>query len=189
VLLNGQTYVKVVGYTPSGAPIGDGAPQVVRGRGYAPQIIFTRPNDTANYGINDVIGSAVSANLELPNAGVAGSLMQILSASVMINRTTLPTGMTGLKLHLWDASPAAIADNAVFAAAAADRAKYRGVISLPTPVVVGGGFCFTFADYVGRPVRLVTSSLWCNLTTDTAVTSPAAETEYTIRLSLAEVGA
>lgn len=160
----------------------------VRGSGSSPLDIFNRPANTTSYAAGDVIGDTTSANLEIPFAGPAGSLVQILSASVVINRTALPTGMTSLVLHLWDASPAAIADNAPFAAAAADRSKYCGNILLPTPQVVGGGFLFTFADYVGRPIRLVSSSLWANLVTTTAVTSVTASTEYQIRLHLAEIG-
>jgi len=167
---------------------GTGRTTVV-GRSGSPVITFTRPDNTTAYGIADVIGSATTANLELPNAGVAGALMQVLSASVMINRTTVPTGMTTLRLHLWESAPAAIADNAVFAAAAADRAKYRGQIALPAPTVIGGGFCFTFADYVGRPFRLTSTSMFVNLVTDTAISSVNALTEYQIRLNLAEVGA
>jgi hypothetical protein len=173
-------------------PVGEGTggSAVVQGNSGSPLITFTRPNDTNNYTAGDVIGDGVSgsANLELPNAGNIGSLMQILSASVTINRTSLPTGMTSLRLHLWESAPAAIADNAPFAAASADRAKYRGSIPLSTPTVIGGGFLFTFADYTGRPFRLTSTSLWANLVTDTAVTSVAALTEYIVRLSLAEVG-
>ena len=163
-------------------------PIPVAGGSSTPLITFSRPDNTANYDIGDVIGSAATANLELPNAGAVGVLMQVLSASVTINRTALPTGMTALRLHLWDAAPAAIADNAPFAAAAADRAKYRGEILLPQPVVVGGGFLFTFRDSVSRPFRLASTSMFVNLVTDTAVTSVAALTEYQIRLNLAVVG-
>lgn len=183
--INGETHQTVVPMDEAG----NAGRTSVSGRSGSPLITFVRPNDTNSYLAGDVIGSANSANLELPNAGAAGALMQALSASVTINRTSLPTGMTTLRLHLWDAAPAAIADNAPFAAAAADRAKYCGRIELVQPSVIGGGFLYTFGDYVGRPIRLVTSSIWANLVTDAAITGPAAQTEYIVRLNLAEVGA
>lgn len=161
---------------------------VIRGRAYTPSITFTRPNDTTPYVANDVIGSAVSANLALPNVGAAGSLIQILSASVLIRRTAVPTGMTTLRLHLWDASPAAIADNAPFAAADGDATKYAGTIEFPAVAVVGGGFVWSAVDYVGRPIRMVSTSLFANLVTIAGVT-PSALTEYRIRLHCVEVGA
>lgn len=182
--INGVTYQEVL------LP-GDNAVQagVIRGRAYTPSIAFNRPNDTNNYTAGDVIGSATTANHEMPLAGAAGSLIQIISASVLLDRTSVPTGMTTLRLHLWDSQPTAIADNAAFAAASADRSRYRGWIDLPAVSVVGGGFVFSFADYVGRPFRLTTTSLWCNLVTIAGVTTPAALTEYTIRMNVVELGA
>jgi hypothetical protein len=169
--------------------LGAGGAVEVQGVAGSPSKLFTRPNNTTNYGIGDVIGETASANLELPLAGSVGSLLQILSAELTINRTSLPTGMTTLRVHLFDQSPAAIADNAPFAVAAADRLKYCGLIPLATPTAIGGGFLFTFGDYVGRPIRLVSTSIWANLVTDTAITSVVANTEYRLRLHAAEVGA
>lgn len=174
--------------TSLGSTAQQAAPNVVRGRAYTSSITFTRPDNTTAYTAGDVIGSAVSANLELPNAGAAGSLIQVMSASVLIRRTVVPTGMTTLRLHLWDASPASIADNAPFAAADADATKYAGTIELPAVAAVGGGFVWTFADYVGRPIRMVSTSLFANLVTIAGVT-PSALTEYRIRLHCVEVGA
>lgn len=160
----------------------------VYGRAAVGLATFQRPNNTTAYAAGDVIGSATTANIELLNAGEAGSIMQVLSASVLINATAVPTGMTSLRLQLFDSAPAAIADNAPFAVPAADRGRYAGSIALPAVAVVGGGFVWSAVDFVGRPVRLLTTSLFCNLITDTAVTAVAALTEYRIRLHLAEVG-
>lgn len=175
----------------SGAmPVGDnGGSLTVDGRSGSPAVTFTRPADTTPYGAADVIGSASTANHEATNAGANGSLIQIISASLMVNLTSVPSGMTTFRLHIWDSQPTAIADNAVFSAAAADRAKYAGWIDLAQISAVGGGFLFTFGDYVGRPIRLSGTSFWFNLAmTGTAGHTPASGTEYRVRFHCAEVG-
>lgn len=175
----------------SGAvPVGDnGASLTVDGRSGSPLVVFTRPADTTPYGSADVIGSASTANHEATNAGANGSLIQIISASLMVNLTSVPSGMTTFRLHIWDSQPTAIADNAVFSAAAADRAKYCGWIDLAQISAVGGGFLFTFGDYVGRPIRLSGTSFWFNLAmTGAAGHNPASGTEYRVRFHCAEVG-
>lgn len=160
----------------------------VGGRSSTPTVTFTRPANTTAYTALDVIGSTDTANHQATSAGVAGSLIQIVGASLTINNTSLPSGMSGFRLHLFDASPAAIADNAAFAAAAAERSKYRGWVDLATPTVIGGGFLFTFGDYIGRPLRLVTTGFFFNLQTISGYT-PASGTEYIVRFNCVEVGA
>jgi hypothetical protein len=159
----------------------------VEGLSGSPTVIFTRPANTTPYGIADVVGSASTANHEATLVGSPGSLIQIQSASLLINNTSVPSGMGNFRLHLWNAAPAAIADNAVFAASAADRAKYCGFVDLASIAAIGGGFLFTSGDYVGRPIRLSTSSFWFNLVTNAAYT-PSSGTEYQVRFHGVEVG-
>ena len=160
---------------------------LVGGRSSSPVVTFTRPANTTAYLAGDVVGSTGSAIHTATSAGVAGALIQVQSASLIVNKTSVPSGMTSFRLHLWESSPTAIADNAPFSAAAADRAKYRGFIDLPAIAAVGGGFLGTLADYVGRPVRLTTTSFFFNLQTIGAYT-PASGTEYIVRFNCVEVG-
>lgn len=162
---------------------------MVSGRSSSPTVTFTRPADTTPYGASDVIGSASTANHQALNVGVSGNLIQVVSASVVINVSSLANAPSTMRLHLFDAQPAAIADNAVFAVAAADRAKYCGFIDLPTPVVIGGGFLWTQSDYVGRPIRLASTGFFFNLAlTAPAGHTPASATEFMVEFHCVEMG-
>jgi hypothetical protein len=147
-----------------------------------PVVTWTRPNDTTPYTAGDVVGSATSAVIEAPVAAPPGGRILIQSAELVINRTTVPSGMTTSRLHLWSGARSAILDNAAFAAAAADRVFYAGSIALPAPTVIGGGFLWSFGDYAGRPIKLDPGlqGLRFNLITDAGFT-PAALTEYSVR--------
>lgn len=159
-----------------------------KGRSSTPVITFNRPNNTTQYTAGDVVGSDSTANHVATAAGVSGSLIQIQSASLVINNTSPPANMTTFRIHLWNAVPAALADNAQFTVAAADRAKYCGFIDLPQIAAVGGGFLWTFADYVGRPIRLTSANFSWNLVTNGNYV-PAELTEYQVRFQCIEVGA
>ncbi|ATW62775.1 hypothetical protein SCBWM1_gp91 [Synechococcus phage S-CBWM1] len=159
----------------------------VDGRSGSPVVTFTRPADTTAYAAADVIGSSSTANHEATGAGASGSLIQILSAALTVNLTSVPSGMTTFRLHIWDSQPTAIADNAAFSAAAADRAKYCGYIDMAAIQAIGGGFCWTQGDYIGRPLRLSGTSFWFNLVTNGGFT-PASATEYRVRFHAVEVG-
>lgn len=172
-------------------PVSDnGSSLTVDGRSGSPVVTFTRPADTTPYGAADVIGSASTANHEATNAGSSGSLIQILSASLTLNATSVPSGLTTVRLHIWDSAPAAIADNAVFAASAADRAKYCGFIDMAAIQAIGGGFCWTQGDYIGRPVRLSGTSFFFNIAmTGAAGHTPASGVEFRVRFHCVEAGA
>lgn len=162
---------------------------LVGGRSSTPTVTFTRPANTTPYTGGDVIGSATTANHEATNAGLAGALLQIHSVSLTVNLTSVPANMTTFRVHLWDSAPTAIADNAAFTVAAADRAKYRGYIDLPTIEAIGGGFLFRHVDYVGRPLRLAGTSFFFNLqTTNATGHTPASGTEYSVRFNCVEMG-
>jgi hypothetical protein len=176
----------------SGAvPVGDnGGSLTVDGRSGSPLVVFTRPANTTAYGAADVIGSASTANHEATSAGANGSLIQILSASLLVNATSPPSGFTTVRIHIWDSAPAAIADNDPFAAAAADRSKYCGFIDMAAIQAIGGGFCWTHGDYIGRPIRLTGTSFFFNIAlTGAAGHTPASATEFRARFHTVEIGA
>lgn len=157
------------------------------GKAKSSTVIFNRPSDTNIYAIGDVVGSGSTANHEATNIGSTGSVIQILSAELIINNTPPPANMSTFRLHLWDSARSAILDNAAFAATAADRSKYCGYIDFPQIAAIGGGFLYTFADYVGRPIKLLSSSIFYNLVTNGAY-QPASATEYQVRIEAAELG-
>ena len=167
---------------------GDEGSLPTTGNAGSPQHSWTRPADTTAYTANDVVGSATTANHHATPAGGSGSLIQIQSAELIINVTSVPSGMAGFRLHFWDSEPTAIADNAPHAVAAADRIKYCGRADLGTPAVVGGGFLCALADYVGRPIRLLEDGFYFQLQTLGGYT-PASATEYRVRFHAVELGA
>ena len=162
--------------------------QPIQGRGSAVSVIFTRAANTASYAAADVIGSATSAIHEFAGVGRAGGVYQLLGASCIINSTSVPTGMTTLKLHLLSSAPSAIADNAAFALVAADRSRYLTQIDLPAVATVGSGFVRTSVDVSAeRPIATVGTSLFGLLVTDTAITSPTIALEFQLRVFLQEI--
>lgn len=175
----------------SGAvPVGDnGSSLTVDGRSGSPAVTFSRPSDTTPYGASDVIGSASTANLEAPSAGASGALIRIESASVLVNATSVPSGLMTFRIHVWDSAPTAIADNAAFSTQAADRSKYCGHIDMAAIQAIGGGFCWTHGDYVGRAIRLTGTSFFFNLAmSGSAGHTPASGTEFRVRFHTVEVG-
>ena len=100
--------------------------------------IITRPNDTTAYAINDVVGSAHATNLEFLNiATIIGSTIIITGVSLEMDATSLPTGTSGYRLHIYNEAPTAIADNVSYNLIAADRSKYLGNIILDAPIDLG----------------------------------------------------
>lgn len=160
----------------------------VRGRKVAGSITFSRPADTTPYTALDVIGSAISAILEIPLGIPAGAEVQLDTLSLTINRTTIPSGMTSVIAHLYTAVPTALADNDPFSSVAADRALYAGSLSLSSVVVIGGGFLYAFSDYGGRKVVLTTNSIFVVLQTAGGYT-PASVTEHILRIRGVDLGA
>lgn len=110
-----------------------------QGNGYNPKITVTRPANTTAYTAGDVVGDVGgSAIIQFTSAGPSGGYVMIAGASLRIHLSAVPSGMTSFRLHLYDASPDAIADNAVYAfSSAGDRGKYLGYIDFGTPVVIG----------------------------------------------------
>lgn len=111
----------------------------------ASSVSVTRPSNTTAYIAGDVLGAADSgtpanagsAILEFASIGAAGANILITGASLAVNVTALPSGMTTFRLHLYSASPTAILDNAAWDLVAGDRAAYLGYIDIEKIVDVG----------------------------------------------------
>lgn len=95
----------------------------------------TRPANETAYTELDVVGDGT--NLAFDFAGVKTSMQIIAGARLRFDKNVVPSGMGTFRLHLYNAAPTAIADNAAFNVPEADRAKYLGYITIPTPVDLG----------------------------------------------------
>jgi hypothetical protein len=168
----------------------------VIGEAYTSTVSFVRPSNTTAYTAGDVVGAADtvtpanagSAIHTFANIGSVGGAIQLTSADLTIANTSIPSGMTSFRLHLYMASPTAILDNAAFSAAAGDRTNYRGFIDF-TVAAIGGGFLYATADYIGKALRLTSgsSSLFGVLVTNGGYT-PASGTAYQLILRSVELG-
>jgi hypothetical protein len=146
---------------------------------------LTRPADTTAYTAGDVIGGA-SAIATFTDAGPVGGHVLITRASLLIDNGTIQSGMGVMRLHLYDAAPTAIADNAAFDIPSGDRTKYLGYIDIGTPVDMGST-CFVETSgestTVPKQVKLAAGSttLYGLLETRSAYT-PTSGTAYRVRL-------
>jgi hypothetical protein len=157
--------------------------------GYRSAAAFTRPANTTGYTAGDVLGGAGSpdadpgsAILEFASVGPSGGYILIASADLRVDLTAVPSGMTSFRLHLYDASPTAILDNAAWDLPSGDRSSYLGYVDLGAPVDVGSTL-FVQTDQLNKPFKLASgqTSLWGELVTNGTYT-PASGTVYTPRL-------
>lgn len=150
---------------------------------------ITRPANTTAYAAGDAVGDVSgSAVVELSLPGfAAGWVANVLSVELAAHIAAVPVGMTGFKLHLFNASPTSIADNAAFNLAAADRVKYLGHVALDTPLDFGDTL---YSQNVGacKPVKLSTDKLYAVLVTDAGFT-PGSGDVFGLSLFVSEMNA
>lgn len=108
---------------------------------YRSQVTITRPADTTAYAAGDVVGISTSAGgavLTFTNAGPESDHLVLTDASLMVNLSAVPAGMTSFRLHLYASAPASnLADNDAWDLAAADRSAYLGFIDIGSPADFG----------------------------------------------------
>jgi hypothetical protein len=147
----------------------------VSGTGYSASASFTRPADTNAYAALDVVADSTSAPTVLTFSGIGptGGKILIDQLTLEIDVGSVPSGMGAFRLHLFNAAPTAINDNAAFNLPSGDRAKYLGYIETPTPVDLGDTL-WSETEGMGFPVRkqvtLVTAALYGILQTQNAYT-------------------
>lgn len=107
----------------------------------------TRPSDTAPYAAKDAISESTSAGTVWTFTGmsrVAGLGGYIVKASLLTDQTT---NTEGFRLHLFNAAPTAINDNAPCTAPLyADASSYVGTIQFPACAVEGTGATAAYAN-------------------------------------------
>jgi hypothetical protein len=165
-----------------------GGSLTVDGKAYRSTATITRPSNTTPYTAGDVVGdTGGSAIISLSAAGPSAGFVIIQSVSLVFSDSAVG-GMGAFRLHLYSASPTAIADNAAFDLLSGDRDAYMGFIDLPTPADFGSTL-YTQTDYPGRLIKLGTASttLFAELETRGAYTPVSAST-VAIRVNLLEAG-
>jgi hypothetical protein len=119
---------------------------------------FTRPATTPTYSVGDVVGTNPATNLTFDNvSNVVGGCVFITTASLEIDAAAVISGMSNFRLHLFNAAPTAIADDAAFNLIAADRYKYLGYIELPTPSDIGDTL-WGETSGINKQIQLATAS-------------------------------
>lgn len=117
---------------------------------YSKTVTFTRPSNTTAYDALDVLGIADSGtpanpgsaiiaftNFTLGNISPNGSQIIITDVLLEIDVASIPSGMSGFRLHFYSASPTAILDGATYDLDSSSRTKYRGYVNLTTPADLG----------------------------------------------------
>jgi hypothetical protein len=144
---------------------------------------LTRPANQTPYTASDVVGAAMT----FAGVGANGESIVVTGAQFELDISATPSGMTSFKLALYSATPpSAIADNAAFDLAVADRTVFLGIIDLGTPVK-WGNTCYVEANNLNKQVKLATSSIFAYLITSGTYT-PAANSEvYKVTLHTIEI--
>ena len=143
--------------------------------GYGSATTVTRPANTTAYTANDVVG-ATAAAIDIGVMGPSGGEVIITSASLEIDVSAVPTGMTTFRLALYNVTPpSALADNAAFDIPAGDRASFLGFIDVGTPVDEGSTL-FVQAQNINKHVTLAGTNLFAYLVTAGGFT-PAGNSE------------
>jgi hypothetical protein len=166
-----------------------GGSLTVDGKAYRTTATITRPSNTTAYTAGDVVGdTGGSAIISLTATGPSAGFVIIQSISLVFSDSTVPAGMGAFRIHLYSASPTAIADNAAFDLVSGERANYMGYVDLPTPQDLGSSL-YTQTDYPGRLIKLAAASttLFVEIETRGAYTPVSAST-VSIRVNLLEAG-
>jgi hypothetical protein len=163
----------------------------IDGTAYAATVSFTRPANVTAYTAGDVIGTGASNDAihTLSSIGSSGGFVLVQSIDLVLGISAVPSGMTSFRVHFYDSSPVAAADNSVFDVASGDRAKYLGYIDMPAPVDLGST-CYTFSDFPGKQFKLASAStsLFCEIQTIGGFTPAASSENYILRVRTLEAG-
>jgi hypothetical protein len=160
------------------------------------RLLFTRPSNTTAYTAGDVIGvadsgtpaNAGSAIHRLDDVVASDRFMMLQEAQLLIHVASVNSGMSGFRLHFYDASPTAILDNAAFDLVANDRTYWLDSVDLPTPTDRGSTITsqMTYPGVVLRPVT-GSNSIYVQLETLGAYT-PTSAAVYELRCRFLEMG-
>lgn len=129
----------------------------------------------AAYGAGDLmsVAQALAFTFADGSAIPAASLLRILTTTLKIGVTSVPSGQTSYTLHLYNVTPpSAQADNDAWTLASGDLASYLGSIALGTPVDLGAAL-YVKAQDINFDMRLAGTSIYGVLVTAGAHTAAA----------------
>lgn len=138
------------------------------------QPTVTRAANTTAYTAGDVVGGVITFSVP------SGKHLLITSVDLRINISSIPSGMTSFRLHLYRTSPAsAYADNAAWDLPSGDRAAYIGYVDMGT-VTDLGSTVFVQTDQVNKHIYVNggASAVYGYLQTIDAYTPAANSEEY-----------
>jgi len=142
--------------------------------GHSATVTITRPSNTTAYTAGDVIGDTNgSAIFTFASMIRAAGEVEITSIEYEVDESARPSGMDMFDVRLYNASPTAIADNAVFDIPSGDRGKYLGKVRIGVPIDEGSTL-FIDNDCIGKQITLSSTSLYVILQTVGAYTPTSA---------------
>ena len=150
--------------------------------GKAVSALLVRADTITAYAAGDVISTAAGEVLMFTGAAdEADAQFLINGARMRIDTAAIPSGMGGFRLHLYNAAPTAIADNAAFNLPAADRSKYLGFVPISTPVDLGDTL-WAQDDNLNVRGKLGSNTTLYGILETLAAYTPTASTVKTIQL-------
>lgn len=165
-----------------------GTPLNVTTPSYASAVALTRTADTVLYTANDVPGidnggSAGAAALTFASIGDdEGGNILIINSTLRIDLSSVTSGMTSFRLHLYNATPpSALLDNAAWDLPSGDRSAYLGYIDLGTPVDMGSTL-FAQQETINKPFVVPSGGALYGYLVTIGSYTPASGTVHTIRL-------
>jgi hypothetical protein len=155
---------------------------------YAPDIVratdeFTRPADTTAYTIGDAVGGAASDTV-FPFTNAAkntGGSSRLKSVKIAKSGTTIT--LATFRLALFRTAPTAVADNAAFPIAYADRNAIIGYVDMDIMASNGGGGGFTFKT-VDIPLKFTTGKTLYGVLIALGAYVPANAETFAIELAI-----
>jgi hypothetical protein len=131
------------------------------GRGITISSTIIRPDNATPYTACDVVGTddlTFDALNEM-------TMLYLMSVILRIDVASLPSGMIGFNLHLYNALTAVqLVDNVPMTFLTADKAKYLTTIILDAPSDKGD-FLFSRTNGIDRLVTLTSGKVWGRLET------------------------
>ena len=153
--------------------------------GHTTTVSITRPADTTAYTAGDAIGdTSGSAIMTFADMGKATG-GDVIITSVELEVDAASSSIAGCNLRLYNAAPAAIADNASWDLVSGDRGKYLGKIALSAPTDEGSTL-FSDNDQINKQLNLVDGNLYAVLQTTSGYT-PAASIVHRITVHTLEI--
>lgn len=146
---------------------------------------ITRPNNTTQYAVGDVVGTNPATNITFANilpSGITDGHFYITDAKLEVEKSSVPANMSSFTLHLFDSAPTAILDNSAWTLLLADGGKYLGSIDFNVPEDLGTTLIrWVESINIKRKLANGSTSLYGQLVTNGNFT-PAAEDVFNIQL-------